>query len=54
MKKSNKEIVPDKKDELMQKRMNRKDAIKKSGYIAATTMMVLLSSMNAKARLGSR
>ena len=32
------------------KKMNRKQAIKKSGYIAAATMLILLSSNKAQAQ----
>ena len=32
------------------KKMNRKEAIKKSGYIAAATMLILLSTNKAQAQ----
>jgi hypothetical protein len=35
------------------KKMNRKQAIKKSGYIAATTMLILLSTNKAQADIAS-
>ena len=33
------------------KKMNRKEAIKKSGYIAAATMLILLSTNKAQAQI---
>lgn len=54
MKKKTEEITNGKKADLRDKKMTRKEAIRKSGYLAvsAATMMILISNPN-KAQAGS-
>jgi hypothetical protein len=49
MKPKNTKATPEKISDPADKKMNRKEAIKKTGYIAAATMLILLSSNKAQA-----
>jgi hypothetical protein len=49
MKTKTNETGKEKTSGLINKKMNRKEALQKSGYIAAATMMILLSSNKAQA-----
>ena len=49
MKTKKNETSKEKMTGLTTKKMNRKEALKKTGYIAAATMMILLSTGKAQA-----
>ena len=49
MKTKTDETGKEKASGLINKKMNRKEALKKTGYIAAATMMILLSTGKAQA-----
>ena len=47
MKSQTKELGKEKKGGMISKKMTRKEALQKTGYIAATTMMILLGTSKA-------